>query len=88
MRSVGDSVAGNYSSEAATLMVQKVFRISNNLEERKRLLSGRIEYAWYCFEFSISCYFKMIFWTNFVFRIKLRYFFNVFTEYILKWKRE
>ncbi|VDK84265.1 unnamed protein product [Litomosoides sigmodontis] len=45
MRSVGDSVAGNYSSEAATLMVQKVFRISNNLEERKRLLSGRIEYA-------------------------------------------
>ncbi|KAL3997199.1 hypothetical protein ACH3XW_9880 [Acanthocheilonema viteae] len=45
MRSVGDSVAGNYSSEAATLMVQKVFRISNNLEERKRLLNGRIEYA-------------------------------------------
>uniref|UniRef100_A0A0R3RGH1 FLYWCH-type domain-containing protein n=1 Tax=Elaeophora elaphi TaxID=1147741 RepID=A0A0R3RGH1_9BILA len=45
MRSVGDSVAGNYSSEAATLMVQKVFRISNNLEERKRLLSGRVEYA-------------------------------------------
>lgn len=45
MRSVGDSVAGNYSSEAATLMVQKVFRISNNLEERKRLLSGRVEYT-------------------------------------------
>lgn len=45
MRSVGDSVAGNYSSEAATLMVQKVFRISNNLEERKRLLNGRIEYT-------------------------------------------
>nr|CRZ24884.1 Bm10382 [Brugia malayi] len=45
MRSVGDSVAGNYSSEAATLMVQKVFRISNNLEERKRLLSGKVEYT-------------------------------------------
>ncbi|VDM95321.1 unnamed protein product [Thelazia callipaeda] len=44
MRSVGDAVAGNYSSEAATLMVQKVFRISNNLEERKRLLNDRVEY--------------------------------------------
>ncbi|VDN17640.1 unnamed protein product [Gongylonema pulchrum] len=38
MRLLGTVAVGNYSTEASTLMVQKVYRIGNNLDERKRLL--------------------------------------------------